>query len=169
MPVEKSSDRSPRLSGPSPETDPTDLRILRMLQQDAKLTNKEIAARLGLSTTPVFERIRKLERSGVIRSYTALLNRELLGLHLLAFCNVSIKEHSRPYIRQFEREVLTLPEVVECFHTTGSFDYLLKVMVPDMSAYQRFLVEKLAALENIGRVESFFVMDEIRHDTALPV
>jgi DNA-binding Lrp family transcriptional regulator len=149
--------------------DATDLRILRLLQNQAKVTNKEIAAELGLTPSPVYERIRRLERTGVIRRYVALVDREQLGLRLLVFCNVSIKEHARPYILTFEREIRTLPEVLECFHTAGGFDYLLKIAVPDMNAYQRFLVQKLAALENIGRVQSSFVMDEIKHDTQLPI
>lgn len=149
--------------------DATDLRILRLLQHQAKVTNKEVAAELGLTASPVYERIRKLERTGVIRRYVALIDREQLGLRLLVFCNVSIKEHTRPYILQFEREIQTLPEVLECFHTAGGFDYLLKIVVPDMNAYQQFLVQKLAALENIGRVQSSFVMDEIKHDTQIPI
>ncbi|MBI1192523.1 MAG: winged helix-turn-helix transcriptional regulator [Bacteroidetes bacterium] len=149
--------------------DATDLRILRLLQHQAKVTNKEIAAELGLTASPVYERIRRLERTGVIRRYVALIDREQLGLRLLVFCNVSIKEHARPYILQFEREIQTLPEVLECFHTAGGFDYLLKIVVPDMNAYQQFLVQKLAALENIGRVQSSFVMDEIKHNTQIPI
>ncbi len=149
--------------------DATDLRILRLLQRQAKVTNKEIAAELGLTPSPVFERVRRLERNGYIQRYVALVDRQKMGLSLLAFCNVSIKEHARPYILQFEREILTLPEVVECFHTAGGFDYLMKIIVPDMKAYQRFIVQKLAALENIGRVQSSFVMEEIKHNTELPL
>ncbi len=145
------------------------MRILRLLQAQAKVTTKEIAAELGLTPSPVYERIRRLERTGVIRRYVALIDREKLGLRLLAFCNVSIKEHARPFIQQFERDIQTLPEVVECFHTAGGFDYLLKIIVPDMNAYQRFIVEKLAALENIGRVQSSFVMHELKHATELPI
>jgi Lrp/AsnC family transcriptional regulator, leucine-responsive regulatory protein len=151
------------------DLDATDLRILRLLQTRSDLTNREVAATMGLTPSPVYERIKRLEKTGVIQRYVALVNREKLGLRLMAFCNVSIKEHARPFILQFEEEIKTLPEVVECFHTAGGFDYLLKVIVPDMYSYQRFIVEKLAALENIGRVQSSFVMDEIKHGTELPI
>ena len=151
------------------DLDATDLRILRLLQTRSDLTNREVAATMGLTPSPVYERIKRLEKTGVIQRYVALVNREKLGLRLMAFCNVSIKEHARPFILQFEEEIKTLPEVVECFHTAGGFDYLLKVIVPDMDSYQRFIVEKLAALENIGRVQSSFVMDEIKHGTELPI
>lgn len=147
--------------------DPTDMRILNLLQEDAHLTNKEIAAQLGLSTTPVFERIKRLEEDGIISQYVALVNRQKLDYALLAFCNVSLKEHSRNFLKQFENEVRSLKEVIECYHVAGMFDYLLKVVVKDMDAYQDFIVNKLAALDNIGNVQSSFVMTEIKYSTRL--
>jgi DNA-binding Lrp family transcriptional regulator len=147
--------------------DPIDLRILDLLQEDAKLTNKEIAAQLGMSTTPVYERIKKLEEKGYIRQYVALVDRKKLGLPLVAFCNVSLKEHSNKYLRIFEREVLSLHEVVECYHIAGAFDYLMKVLAEDMSTYQDFIVNKLAKLENIGNVQSSFVMTEVKYSTKI--
>ena len=149
--------------------DPTDWRILRLLQEDAKYTNKEIAARLGMTTTPVFERIKRLEETGAVKKYVALLNREQLGLRILAFCNVSLKEHSQPYLKQFEDEVLSLREVASCYHLAGFYDYLLKVIVKDMTEYQDFIVNKLAALDNIGKVQSSFVMTPIKETTELPI
>ncbi len=149
--------------------DAVDRRILSLLQGNAKLTNKEIAARLGMTTTPVYERIKRLEEDGYIRAYVALVDRERLGYHLVAYCNVQLKEHARRYLDRFEEEVQRLEEVVECYHIAGQFDYLLKVVVGDIPAYHRFIVDKLAALENIGNVQSMFVMREIGHSTALPV
>ena len=149
--------------------DAIDRRILQLLQSDAKLTNKEIAVRLGMTTTPVYERIKRLEAEGYIRRYVALLDRERLGYHLVAYCNVQLKEHAKRYLDRFEKEVRQLEEVVECYHIAGQFDYLLKVVATDISAYHRFIVDKLAALENIGNVQSMFVMREIGHSTALPV
>lgn len=149
--------------------DRTDLKILELLQQDAKLTHKQIATQLHLTTTPVYERIKRLERSGYIRKYTALLDRSLLKLQLMAFCNVTLKEHQTAFIHRFERDVRQLTEVVECYHVAGLYDYLLKVVVPDMQTYQRFVADKLAALDNIGKVQSSFVMTEIKEDTALPL
>ena len=149
--------------------DRTDIKILELLQQDAKLTHKQIAAQLHLTTTPIYERIKRLERAGFIRKYTALLDRNLVNLQLMAFCNVTLKEHQTDFIHRFERDVRQLPEVVECYHVAGLYDYLLKVIVPDMQTYQHFVADKLAALENIGKVQSSFVMTEIKEDTALPL
>ena len=149
--------------------DAIDLRILALLQEDGKMTNKEVAGRLGLTVTPVYERIRRLEREGFIRQYAALLSKEKLGLEVLAFCNVSLREHSRPLIKQFEQEVLLLKEVLACWHIGGGFDYLLKVVVEDMESYQTFIVDKLAALDNIGQVQSSFVLTEVKNSTAYPL
>ncbi len=151
------------------EPDATDRRLLAHLQRDAKATHKELAAGLGLTVTPVYERVRRLERDGFIRGYRAVLDRQRLGLPFMGLCDVQLKEHARPYIRQFEEEIQTLPEVVACYHTAGNFDYLLQILVPDMDAYQHFIVEKLAALGNIGRVQSSFVMHVIKEDAGLPL
>lgn len=148
--------------------DTADRAILNLLQRDAFLTTKEIAGRLNLSTTPVFERVKRLEREGYIARYAALLDRRKVGLPLLVFCDVSLKEHNRDYLLRFEEEVAALQEVLECHHTAGAFDYLLKVVVRDIEAYQQFVKEKLAALENIGRVQSHFVMTEVKNSTVLP-
>ena len=146
-----------------------DLQILRLLQGDATLTHKEIAAHLGLTITPVFERVRRLERDGFILKYVALVSAAKVGLGLIAFCNVSLVQHSTPLLKLFEEKVLSLHEVVTCYHIAGQFDYLLKIIVPDMEAYQRFIVEKLAALDNIRQVQSSFVMTEVKYSTELPL
>lgn len=149
--------------------DAVDLKILRLLQEDATLTNKQLAARLDLTVTPVFERVKKLNREGFIRKYVAMLDRRKNGFELLVFCEVSIKEHNKQYLKKFEKEVKDLPEVMECHHVTGAFDYLLKIVVSSMDKYQHFIKEKLAGIDHIGRVESHFVMSEIKNSTALPV
>ncbi len=149
--------------------DAIDRAILQLLQEDAFMTSKEIAARLNLTTTPVFERVKRLEREGYIARYAALLDRRKIGLGMLVFCDVLLKEHYRDFLLQFEAAVVGLPEVLECHHITGEYDYLLKVAVRDMDDYQRFIKEKLAALENIGRVQSHFVMTEVKNSTVLPV
>ncbi|HMQ49098.1 MAG TPA: Lrp/AsnC family transcriptional regulator [Saprospiraceae bacterium] len=151
------------------ELDAMDKRILQLLQEDAKFTHKEIAAQLHLTTTPVYERIKRMEREGVIQQYVALVDRKKIHLSLMAFCNVSLKEHSTDFLVQFERDIQLLPEVVECYHIAGLFDYLLKVVVKDMDTYQHFVAKKLAALENIGRVQSAFVMTEIKYSPGLPI
>jgi len=147
--------------------DATDKLILNLLQEDAKYTNKEIAEKLHMTTTPIFERIKKLEREGFIYKYVALVDRKKAQLSLVAFCDVSLKEHTTEYLECFERDVQSLEEVVECYHIAGMFDYLLKVLVPDMETYQHFVAKKLAGLDNIGRVQSAFVMTEIKYSTAL--
>jgi Lrp/AsnC family leucine-responsive transcriptional regulator len=149
--------------------DAADRVILRLLQQNAYLTTKEIAAQLDLTTTPVHERIKRLEREGYIERYTAVVSRRKVGLPLLVFCDVALKEHNREYLLRFERFVGQFDEVLECYHVTGQYDYTLKVVVADMDAYQRFIKEKLATLENIGRVQSHFVMTEVKSTTALPM
>lgn len=149
--------------------DNTDISILAFLQNDSKLTNKEIAAQLNLTTTPVYERIKRMEREGIIDKYVALVNPEKVGLQLTAFCDVSLKEHSKAFIEKFEQEISAFSEVSECYHIAGTFDYLLKIFVPDMSAYQNFIIHKLATLENIGKVQSSFVMTTVKKSTALNV
>ena len=153
----------------SDSLDPTDRGILQMLQEDAFLTTKELAARLELTTTPVYERVKRLERDGYISRYSALLDRRKIGLSLLVYCDVALKEHNRDFLLRFEESVVGLPEVLECHHITGEYDYVLKVVARDMDDYQRFIKEKLAALENIGRVQSHFVMTEVKNSTVLPV
>jgi DNA-binding Lrp family transcriptional regulator len=168
-PLEKYPAQSPRGKRSIRPLDPTDRRLLALLQANAKATMKELAAALGLTVTPVYERIRRLEREGAIKGYRAVLDREQLGLPFMALCEVQLKEHTRTYIRQFEEEIQTLPEVTACFHTAGTFDYLLHILVEDMEAYQYFIVEKLAALGNIGRVQSAFVLHVIKEEQGLPI
>ena len=154
---------------PPPGLDELDLQLLRLLQEDATQTHKELAAHLGLTITPVYERVRRLQREGYIRKYVALVAPARLGFGLIAFCNVSLVQHSTPLLKLFEEKVGALQEVVTCYHIAGQFDYLLQIMVPDMEAYQRFIVEKLAALDNIRQVQSSFVMTEVKNSTALPL
>lgn len=149
--------------------DDIDRAILQLLQEDAFLTTKEIAVRVNMSTTPVFERVKRLEREGFIARYAALLDRRKVGLAMLVFCEVSLKEHNRDFLLRFEQEVTKLSGVIECHHITGSFDYLLKVVVRDMEDYQQFVKHQLAALENIGQVQSHFVMTEVKNSTVLPL
>ena len=149
--------------------DATDLAIINLLQKDARQTVKQIAEQLNLSTTPVFERIKWLEKNEYLKKYVALANRSKLGFELVAFCNVSLKEHSLPYLNLFETEIRKLNEVIECYHIAGMYDYLLKVIVPNMEAYHNFITHKLAVFENIGNVQSSFVMTEVKLTTALPI
>ncbi|MCX2744784.1 Lrp/AsnC family transcriptional regulator [Mangrovivirga sp. M17] len=149
--------------------DLTDLRILNALQQNGKLTMKELAGSMGLSITPVYERIKYLEKQKYIKKYVALVDRKKIGKEILAFASVTLTSHQRPMIEQFEKEVLPLKEVMECYHMAGVMDYLLKVCVDDMDAYQRFVVNKLAVMENIAQVHSWFILDDIKTDTSVPI
>lgn len=147
--------------------DAIDLNILKLLQQDAKTTNKEIAAAMGLTTTPVYERIKKLEKAGIIKGYTAIIDGRLIGQSMTAFCQVELKEHTQEFIEGFEQQISSLDEVMECHHIAGASDYLLKIIVKDMNTYRDFMTNKLASIDNIGRVQSSFVMKEIKQATAL--
>jgi DNA-binding Lrp family transcriptional regulator len=149
--------------------DSTDKEILKLLQSNGKYTIKEIAGKLNLTSTPIFERIKRLENDGYIESYKAILNRKKIGLSLLAFCNISLKSHEASYISKFEKDILQFSEVIECYHVGGMFDYLIKVMVKDMDAYQSFVAKKLASIENLGQVQSAFVMTEVISTTNIPV
>ena len=149
-----------------PQLDATDIGILQLLQFDARLTNKEIADKLGKSINPVYERIRRLEREGYIQRYVALVDRNKIDKSLVAFTNVQLKEHSHVMLKDFERSIVNFEEVMECHHMTGMYDYLIKIVVRDMTAYQDFIVNKLARLPNIGTVQSGSVMTEIKHETA---
>src|ERR1700761_7892094 len=122
------------------ELDIDDIRILHLLQHDARLTNKEIAAKLGKSVTAIHERIRKLEENQVIEGYVAILNRELIGKNLISYTTVQLKEHAQQILERFARDIVQFSEVMECHRLTGQFDFLLKVVVNDMNEYNTFLI-----------------------------
>lgn len=149
--------------------DAIDKKILQLLQEDSKRTIKEIAAEIGLSSTPVYDRIRKLEQAQVIKGYSVKLDRNKLGLPLLVFCNVNLNQHQHSYLVQFEKDIKQFEEVLECYHVAGIYDYLMKISVPDMEHYQMFVSYKLASLENIAKVQSSFVMTSIVEDGVFPM
>lgn len=142
--------------------DETDMQILRTLQKNAKLTTKELADAVHLSPTPVFERQRRLERKGYIKKYVAVLDPEKLGQGLLVFCKVRLKQINREIAEAFDHRVQRIPEVTECYNTSGNYDYLLKVRVEDMKSYQEFILNKLGAIESVGSIESTFVISEVK-------
>ncbi len=136
--------------------DPTDLKLLHLLQHDGRMTIKELSNRLNLSTTPIFERIKKLEKNGIIDHYSAVLNPEKLGKKLTAFANISIKEHSKKEVEAFVDKVIAFPEVLECHYVTGASDFMIRVLVEDIEKYNHFVLDKLSAVPNIGKVETLF-------------
>lgn len=152
-------EKYPAVSG---EMDEKDLHILRLLQQNAKMTVREIAAQVHLSTTPVHERIRRMEESGVILQYATLVNHAKVGKGLMVICYVSLKEHSKKSGARFIKTIHELPEVIECYNISGEFDFMLKVVAQSMDAYYDFHVNKLGQLENIGHMQSTFVMGVLK-------
>ncbi len=142
--------------------DELDLQILQLLQQNARITVKEISETIYLSTTPVHERIKRLEQSGVIKQYVTLLDRDKVGRGLMVICYVSLKAHSKTAGVQFIKTMNALQEVVECYSISGEFDFMLKVACRDMNAYYDFHVNKLSQLENMGNVQSVFIMGVIK-------
>lgn len=144
--------------------DAIDYAILEILEESAKLGTKEVAAQVGLSVTPTYERIKKMEREGVIRKYTIELDKRRIGKGLQVFCNVSLKEHNLELLSRFEEQVKALNEVSACYHVTGDHDYSLLIEIEDMQSYERFLRHKLTAIPSIANVQSSFVMKEVVQD-----
>ena len=143
--------------------DEKDADILRALQQDARLTNKELAAKVHLSTTPTYERVRRLERLGYIQQYTAILNAKKLNWGFTVFCMVKLRRMGSQMAEEFTQMVKQVPEVTECYNISGSFDYLLRIQAPDMKYYQQFLLNVIGRHENVASLESTFVMEEVKH------
>ena len=149
--------------------DEKDQRLLFMLQEDSKKTNKEYAHKLGLSTTAVYERIKRLEKSGVVTKYVALVDKKKVNKAFVVLCHIKLIQHIKEYVLQFEREVLKLEEIAECYHVSGDYDYILKIHVQDIEAYRNFMVAKLTAIANIGSTHSTFVINEVKHTTAIGI
>lgn len=144
--------------------DKTDLQILRILQDNSRLTTKELAARVNLSSTPVFERLKRLENAGYIKKYVAILDAEKLNQGFVVFCSVKLRRLNREIASEFTRIIKGIPQVTECYNISGSYDYLLKIHAPDMKYYQEFILNVLGTIDSLGSLESTFVMDEIKHD-----
>ena len=149
--------------------DKVDLQILRALQANARLTTKEVAAQVSLSSTPVFERWKRLEAGGYIKRYIAVLDAEKLNQGFVVFCNVKMSRMSRDIAADFARRMQEIPEVVECYNISGGFDYLLKIHAPHMKYYQEFILNILGTVENLGSLESVFVMDTVKQEYGIPL
>lgn len=149
--------------------DKVDLQILRTLQENARLTTKELAAQVSLSSTPVFERLKRLEREGYIKKYIAVLDADKLNQGFVVFCNVKLRRMNKDIAMEFTRIVQQIPEVTECYNISGSYDYLLKIHAPNMKYYQEFIINVLGRVDSLGSLESMFVMDEVKHDYGLHI
>ncbi|MEN9876700.1 MAG: hypothetical protein RLZZ529_1697 [Bacteroidota bacterium] len=146
--------------------DAIDKRILMVLQEDAKANIKMIAEKSGLSVSPTFARIKKLEQLGYIKKYVALLDEVKIGKSIQVFCQVTLSIHSKEVIDNFKKKIAKLSDVMGCYHVSGNYDFLLKIAVKDMNEYQQFAVEKLSVIEGISNVQSTFVLEEIKNEVA---
>ena len=147
--------------------DPTDKKILEILQVNAMITAKEMAQKLSLTTTPIYERIKKLQKSGIIKQYVALLDANLVGKSILVFMNITIKDHHSDKRNEFVKEIKRLDSVIEFYHTSGSFDFLAKVRFSDIKTFRDFLVNDVASIYNISDIESQIVLEEIKYSTKI--
>jgi len=138
--------------------DKVDTNILSILQKDSNRTTKSIAEELGMTTSPVFERIKKLEKEGYIKKYVAVLDNKKIGLKLVVFIGITLQGHTRSYLEKFVTEINNFPEIVECHRVSGNFDYLLKLVVEDIEAYETFIISKLTLLPYLGNVQSLITL-----------
>jgi Lrp/AsnC family leucine-responsive transcriptional regulator len=147
--------------------DEIDKKILQKLQKDSKITNKALSNGLNLSVTAVFERIKRLERNGVISGYVALVKPERVEKTFMVLTHIKLVQHTKKNVIRFETEVVKLPEVLECYHVSGEYDYILKVLIKDMEAYREFMLTKLTNLEHIGSTQSTFIISPVKSTTAI--
>ena len=149
--------------------DSIDLDVLRQLQRNGRLTHKELAEHVSLSPPGVVKRLRRLERAGVLRGYTAVVDRESVGYDLLCFVHVTLAHHQVEAVRRFRAAIVEIDEVIECHHVTGEFDYLLKIVVRNHHHLEQFLVEQLTPLPGVDRIRTSVVLREVKHATGVPV
>ncbi|KAB5491850.1 MULTISPECIES: Lrp/AsnC family transcriptional regulator [Flagellimonas] len=151
------------------ELDLVDKQLVKLLQEDCKKTTKHYADMLQLSKTAVYERIRRLERTGVITQYVALVDKKKLQKDFTVLCHIRLVQHTKDNVLRFEREVLKLEEVSECFHVGGDYDYILKINVADMKSYREFMLTKLTTINNIGNTQSSFVISEVKNTPSVHI
>jgi DNA-binding Lrp family transcriptional regulator len=149
--------------------DETDKKILRLLQGDAHLTLKDIAGKINLSLTPVHDRMKRLEKEGIIEKYVTILNKKKLGQNLIIYCQVTLIKQTHDISEGFNQSIMNMPEVLECNFVSGNFDYLLKVVLPDMESYHHFHQKKLSVLPEVSLINSFFIISEVKSTTVLPI
>jgi Lrp/AsnC family leucine-responsive transcriptional regulator len=151
------------------DLDKTDKKILNYLQKDAKMTTKELAMHLDLSGTAVYERVKKLEKAGVIESYVAVVNRAKVDKGFMVYCQIKLLQHKHEFVNKFEKEVIQFDEVLECYNISGNYDYILKVIVKNMKEYRDFLNHKLTSLDHISSAHSNFIINEVKNTSVLEV
>ena len=151
------------------ELDAVDIRILNLLQDDSRLSIRQLARTVSLSTTPIHERLKRLEAAGVIDHYGAVLNTSRIGSFIAFFVNITLKEHSTKQGGEFIGQITAFPEVVEFHVIGGEHDFMIKVVVPDMTAYRRFFIEQLGNIPNIARLQSIIVLDTVKKENKIPL
>ncbi|KAB1156513.1 Lrp/AsnC family transcriptional regulator [Flavobacterium luteum] len=149
--------------------DETDKKILRLLQENAHFTLKDISNQINLSLTPVHDRVKRLEKDGIIEKYVSILNKKKLGMHLTVYCQITLIKQTIDISEAFNQAILNLPEVVECNFVSGNFDYMLKIVLPDMESYHNFHQKKLSVLSEVSLINSFFIISEVKGTTVLPI
>jgi Lrp/AsnC family transcriptional regulator len=149
--------------------DAIDRKILEILQEDCMISYKEIATSIGLSYNPTYERIRRMEEEGIIKSRVAILDPKKIGVNLFVYCNITLKEQSKKSLIDFEKRIKTIPEIIEAVSLTGVYDYMLKIAIRDIDAYNTFIMNKIANIPNIGQYHSNIVMSVVKDETALTI
>ncbi len=149
--------------------DEVDVQILNLLQKDGRMTNTDLAKHVGLTAPSALQRVRSLEKAGFVKGYSAQLDPEKLGLRLTAFTFIALALHQDLAIERFRKSIGDLPEVLECYHISGEFDFMLKVLVKDIRSYEAFIREKLSRVKGVGKIQTSFVMGVPKHTTKLPL
>lgn len=149
--------------------DDIDCQILNLLQKDGRITIKEMATQLGMSTTPIFERTKKLEKAGIISNYAAILDPEKLGKKLYAFAHISLKDHTKELVEKFTEEIAKISEVLECHYVTGDSDFILKILLNDMEKYREFMMNSIFEMSNIAKVETFLSLSVLKNSSVIEV
>ena len=149
--------------------DAIDMRLLQALQQDARLSNVQLADKVGLSQSPCLRRVRLLEEAGVIRGYTALVDQTKVGLPVSVFISIKLERQREEALSRFEEAVRNCPEVVECYLMTGPRDYMLRVVARDLADYERFLKETLTRIDGVASIESSFALGQVKHTNVMPI
>jgi Lrp/AsnC family leucine-responsive transcriptional regulator len=149
--------------------DKIDFKILKILQENGRITNIQLSHEIGLSPAPTLERVRKLEASGLIKSYHAIVDAEMLGLGIKTFIQVTLNYHKNDAIRNFSKEIMDIDEIIECHHVTGAADFLLKVLVKDIASYERLILDRLSKIQEIGHLQTMMILSTAKSSKSLPL
>jgi Lrp/AsnC family leucine-responsive transcriptional regulator len=149
--------------------DEIDLKIVRMLQEDGRITNLELSNKIGLSPGPTLERVKKLEKQKVIEGYHARINKKRAGLGVSVMIQVSLSRQIENVISRFKQKIMTIPEVVECYQITGNADYLLKVVVADITAFEKIIADRFSKFDEIGQMHTMLIISEVKNNPVMPL